>query len=129
MYWDVFCRNGIIKTQYFGNDDGDAPKVEEIEAEYKGEGDRSLLNVFIKEWIGGIANTYGVNIPQDPVTEGKFGSVGSKLMTLGNGSDDDGNNNDDDKNQMSNSGAITSSYYFMPLLYTLICIVLVWTIN
>jgi len=123
MYWDVFCRNNIVKTQFFGTPDEDELeplKIEDIDIEFNGNGGRNKLNNFIQKWIGEIANIYGVQIPQEPITEGKFGKVGGKLITLGDGDDDD-----DDKS----SGVMAITNYTISLLYTLICIVLVWIIN
>jgi len=126
MQWDVFCRNGIIKTQYFGNTKK-APTIEEIENEYNGNGDRTMFKNFITEWIGGIAKVYGVSTPQSPVTEGKFGTVGNKIVSL----DDDGDDGDNNgkKNNQNSSDATLSSNYYMPLLITFVCILLVWMAN
>jgi len=126
MHWDVFCRNGIIKTQYFGNTKK-APTIEEIENEYKGNGDRTMFSNFINEWIGGIAKVYGVSTPQNPVTEGKFGTVGNKIISIDDDSDDDDKKSK--KNSQNSSGAILSSNYYMPLLITFVCILLVWIVN
>jgi len=49
-------------------------------------------------------------------------------MTLGSANDDD-DKKDVKQSLSSSSGAIMSSNYSMPLLYTLICILLVWIIN
>jgi len=125
MHWDIFCRNNIVETQYYSNvgaNDKVAPTVEEVENQFNGNGDRQNLNNFIQQWIGGIANAYGVQIPKDPVTEGKYGTVGGKIMTLGSG-------DDDDKKDEKTSSAIVSSNYSMSLLYTLVCMLLVWVMN
>jgi len=131
MHWDVFCRNNVIKTQFFGEVEEDEKipmTTQQIDNEFNGNGPRDLLVNFIDQWIGGIAKSYGVSIPKEPVTEGKYGSVGGKLMTLGSANDDD-DKKDVKQSLSSSSGAIMSSNYSMPLLYTLICILLVWIIN
>jgi len=124
MYWDVFCRNNIVKTQFFSTPDDDELEpisIEEIENEYKGNGGRNKFSNFVQQWIGEIAKIYGVQVPQNPVTEGKFGKVGVKLMTI----DDDG----DEDDSKDNSGVILSSNYSLPLLFTLISVILVWIMN
>jgi len=125
MYWDFFCRNNIIKTQFFEKPSSDElePLTNNlIETEYNDESSRKVFKGFITQWIGGIANTYGVNLPQEPIIEGDYGSVGGKMMTLG--SSDDG-----DKKDEKSSSAILSSNYSMSLLYTIVCIILVWIMD
>jgi len=133
MYWDAFCRSGIIKTQFFGSVDEEEripPTTQQVDNEFNGNGPRDLLVNFIQQWIGGIAKSYGVDIPKEPVTEGKYGSVGGKIMTLGSGDDDDDKDKKQGKEQEnSTNGAIMSSNYSMALLYTLICLLSVWIIN
>ena len=127
MYWDVFCRN-IIQTQNFNTEEATIPTEQLIEKEYSCPDDIDFLYAYINGRIPEIARAYGANIPGNAITEGKYGTVGGKLMTL----ESDDKKDDDNDNKTNNDEKLmsgTATNYTMKLLPTLISFIFVWMIN
>jgi len=124
MYWDIFCRNNIVKTQSFGDSNAN-PTIQDIENEYNGLGE-DFLHYYINERLTIIAEAYGVDNSKPAVTEGKYGTVGGKLMTIGSASDDKDDKNKENDEEKLTSSSILSSNYSLPLIYTLISFLFVF---
>jgi len=85
LYWDIFSY-GFIKTQFFANADKQfVPKKEEVDAQFTDLTNPENLKAFVKYKSENVASLYGINGLK---AEGKFGTVGGKLMTIGNENDE-----------------------------------------
>jgi len=81
LYWDIFSYN-FIQTQFFANADKQlVPTKQEVDAQFTDLKNPENLKAFIKYKAENVASLYGVKSFK---AEGKYGTVGGKLMTIGN---------------------------------------------
>jgi len=115
MLWDVFSLQNTVKTQYFSEDRAEEPSEQLIQQEYEGISSYSFLNTYVHQYIPLIAQAYGADISKPAATEGKYGTVGGKLITIGTSTESSSGN----ESNLTSSTTLTSNYS-MPLLFTLV---------